>query len=361
MIRFWNKLSVKLFFAVAVSFIVSLAGISVLSNILVRFVLAEPIEEMNILLYNVLVIVIFSSAIILFIISLWLFIKKKIIFLNEISDGVQSIAGGNLSHVIEVKGRDELARLGENINQMSKELEARFLRERELEKNKNELITNISHDLRTPLTSIIGYLDLLENRGNLTEQQAAEYLAILRFKSQRLKHLLDELFTYNKLTSPDIQVKKYEVNLAGIIRQLAGEYIPILEDRSLKMEVDIPEEEVTAPVDVEQIIRVFENLLSNAVNYSLKPSVIQLSLKTRGHQAVFTLANRVNSKPEGSLDTLFERFYRGDQSRKEDGGTGLGLAIARRIAELHGGHLEADYEEGWLIFTLSLPLTGEHA
>lgn len=195
----------------------------------------------------------------------------------------------------------------------------------------------------------------------MTEQQAAEYLAILRFKSQRLKHLLDELFTYNKLTSPDIQVKKYEVNLAGIIRQLAGEYIPILEDRSLKMEVDIPEEEVTAPVDVEQIIRVFENLLSNAVNYSLKPSVIQLSLKTRGHQAVFTLANRVNSKPEGSLDTLFERFYRGDQSRKEDGGTGLGLAIARRIAELHGGHLEADYEEGWLIFTLSLPLTGEHA
>lgn len=353
--KFWNRLSVKLLFAIAVSFLLTLVSLSLFSNLLVRYIIVEPIEEMSILQYNLLIFITFTITILLFIVCFWLLIRKKIAYLNSITEGVQSIANGNLGYAIEVKGKDELSDLGKNINRMSKELQTKFLHEREIERTKNDLITSISHDLRTPLTSIIGYIELLRHRERLSDFDLSTYIETIHAKSQNLKHLIDELFTYNKLTSPDIQIKIDEVDLTSVIDQFVGEYIPILETEGLQVEKTIYEETLPVRMDVEKMIRVFDNLMTNASKYSIKPSTIKICLKPKENRVLFSISNQVIEAPAQDLDKLFDRFYRADQARKEDGGTGLGLAIAKRIVELHGGSIGAAYDGGWMTFTVEIP------
>ncbi|MGE7933916.1 sensor histidine kinase [Viridibacillus arvi] len=338
-----KKLSVQLLAAIAISFIFSTL---ILGNILLFFKIPNYIGMM---LYNLLSL---SAVILSFIISLLVLISGKIKYLQHITDSVQNIANGKLGHTIEIKGNDELSQLAKNINYMSKELESKFEHERKIESAKNELITNISHDLRTPLTSIIGYVDLLRKNEYKDEEQLYDYLEIIYSKSQNFSQLINELFEYTKLTSPDLKLKFTEVELGGLLEQIIGEYLPILEKEGLDIQKSITEKDILVSMDIEKMIRVYDNLLMNAIQYSVKPSLIKIHLQIVGIKAVFTISNQTENLQVQDVSKLFERFYRGDKARKEDGGSGIGLAITKRIIELHCGTIEADYKEGWLTFTI---------
>ncbi|MGE8207634.1 sensor histidine kinase [Heyndrickxia sp. NPDC080065] len=349
--RFWNKISIKLLIAIIISFAISLFIAYIILYNLNRFHLLPPnrlsVDQYNLIVNTLTVVVILS-----FIISFLLIIRNKIKYLKLITSSVQNIANGKLGSTIVIKGDDELAQLSRNINLMSKELENKFEHERQIENAKNELITNISHDLRTPLTSIIGYLDLLRKKEYKDDEQLTDYVETIYSKSQELKSLINELFEYTKLTSPDIKLNLTVIDLGGLLEQIIGEYIPIFEKAGLRIQKSIPVEDLLVTMDVEEMVRVYDNLFMNAKIYSIKPSFIKINLDSDGKNAFLSISNQVEELPVEDVNLLFERFYRGDQARIEDGGAGLGLAISKRIVEIHGGTITVDYKAGWLTFII---------
>ena len=343
-----KKLSIQLLTAIAISFVIS---VIIVNSIILRGMeyFLGSLEFLDVTLYNLLWI---SAIILTFILSLLVMIRKKIKNLQHITESVQTIANGKLGYTIEINGNDELSQLAANINYMSKELENKFKHERRIENEKNELITNISHDLRTPLTSIIGYVDLLKQKEYKDDEQLYDYLEIIYSKSQSFRKRIDELFEYTKLTSHDLQLNFTEVELGGLVEQIIGEYMPILEQEGLDIQKSITEEDIYISMNIEKMVRVYDNLLMNVLKYSMKPSLLKVNLHTVGIKAILSIANQVENLPVQDVTKLFERFYRGDKARKDDGGSGIGLAISKKIIELHGGTIEADYREGWLTFTI---------
>lgn len=343
-----KKLSVQLLTAIAISFLISVPIISSLL-LYVMYYFVKKTNYYDVTIFNL---VWLTAVILTFILSLLVMIRRKIKYLQHITDSVQTIANGKLGHTIEIKGNDELSQLAKNINYLSKELESKFENERKIESAKNELITNISHDLRTPLTSIIGYVDLLRKKEYRDDEQLHDYLETIHSKSQNFSQLINELFEYTKLTSPDLKLNFTEVELGGLLEQVIGEYIPILEKEGLEIQKSITEEDIQVSMDIEKMVRVYDNLLMNVIKYSMNPSILKVALHKVGIKAILTISNQVENLPVQDVTKLFERFYRGDMARKEDGGSGIGLAISKRIIELHGGTIEADYREGWLTFKI---------
>ncbi|MFK4363276.1 signal transduction histidine kinase [Bacillus sp. RC55] len=229
-VSFRNKIIIKLLGAVAVSFFVSF-GLTILTciYIIIPLNLNHYLDDLSTFENNILTFLIFALAIFTFIIIFLILVRKKIVYLKLISDNVNDIANGKLGLTIEIEGKDELTQLAQNINYMSKELENTFEQERRLERTKNELITNVSHDLRTPLTSIIGYVDLLKRGQYDSKAQLQEYLETTYLKSQRLKYLIDELFEYTRLSDIDARLNLNEVDVSGLLEQIVGEYTPIFE------------------------------------------------------------------------------------------------------------------------------------
>ncbi|PPA69408.1 sensor histidine kinase [Jeotgalibacillus proteolyticus] len=357
--RLKSSLFVKLLAAVAISFLVSFLVMIILSQSILYLYSIEYLsaEEIGVTSYNVIVYSVFAFVILSFIGTFLAIIRKKILYIKRITESINEIANGNLGLTIERKGNDEIGRLAENINTMSIELASKFEYERQLETAKNDLITNISHDLRTPLTSIIGYLDLLRTNKYSNGNQLKEYLETSYANSKRLESLINELFEYSRLSSPDITLELSEVDFSGLLEQLLGEYVPMFEKENLKIVKSIPDQEITVTLDVNKIVRVYENLFINSIKYSTKPSDIHISLKTNDSMTIVELSNRVEAPSIVDTEKLFERFFVGDQARQNNQGTGLGLAIAKRIVELHNGSIRAAYKEGWITFTVEHPIT----
>lgn len=349
--HFRNKIVVKLLGAVAISFFISF--VIMLFLLKVFDALLEPYSHTR--LWTIIFLV-FTITIITFIVIFLLLIRKKIGYLKSISKRVHSIANGKLGLIIEVSGKDELAHLAQNINYMSKELEDKFEYERQLERAKHELITNVSHDLRTPLTSIIGYLNLLKKEQYNSKTQLQEYIEITYVKSQRLKYLIDELFEYTCLSGTDTKLNLKKIDVSSVLEQIVGEYLPIFEKEGLKIQKSIPQKTIPICMDVEKMVRVYENLLINAIKYSVKTSELLISLERIGNKAILKVSNQVEKSPASDPNTLFERLYRGDKSRSSEQGTGLGLAISKRIVELHNGKIYAEYKEGWMSFIVEHPI-----
>ncbi|PGU09218.1 two-component sensor histidine kinase [Bacillus cereus] len=354
-VSFRNKIIIKLLGAVAVSFFISF-GLTIL--ILLYFIdpLFKKHEEFGMFEFNLALLFLFAFAIFNFIIIFLILVRKKIVYLKLISDNVNDIANGKLGLTIGIKGKDELTQLAQNINYMSKKLENTFEQERRLERTKNELITNVSHDLRTPLTSIIGYIDLLKRGQYKSKTQLQEYLETTYSKSQRLKYLIDELFEYTRLSGIDAKLNLNEVDLSSLLEQIVGEYIPIFEKESLIVQKSITEETIPIFIDVEKMVRVYENLFMNAIKYSIKPSELSVCLELMDNKAILKVSNKVERPPVSDPNKLFERFFRGDKSRKDDQGNGLGLAISKRIVELHYGNIYAEYKDGWMSFVVEHPI-----
>ncbi|MCP8969262.1 HAMP domain-containing sensor histidine kinase [Ectobacillus ponti] len=297
------------------------------------------------------------GAIVVFLVLFFLFMRPITRYIKEIETGIRKIVQEDLSYGIRVKGKNELSSLAANINWMAQQLKERFQRERELEQSKNELITNISHDLRTPLTSIIGYTGLLKDGHYEDEQELRHYLQITYTLSEKLKNQIQELFEYTKLVSPDMQLEYEDMDLGGLLRQFAGEYIPIFKESGLQLELLIPEHPVLVQLDTEKFVRVLDNVLSNAEKYSYKPSKVTVQLQQQKDTAKISVTNETNHIPEDMLPKLFQRLYRLDTSRSQSiEGSGIGLAAVKRIVELHKGNVWAESKQDDITVHIVLPL-----
>jgi signal transduction histidine kinase len=240
---------------------------------------------------------------------------------------------------------------------MAAELQRTIEEERRAERTKSELITNVSHDLRTPLTLIMGYLRLLKDRNYEGEEQARHYLDISFGKAEKLKQLIEDLFEYTKLSNHGVPLRLETVCLNELLDQLAEEYVTAAENERLYLSRQLPAERLFVHMDPDKMIRVFENLLTNAIKYSLKPGEVRVRMACAGQRALVCVANRGEPLSAEQLERLFDRFYRIDSSRSsETGGSGLGLAIAKSIVESHGGRIWAESEQGEIRFWVELPL-----
>lgn len=296
-------------------------------------------------------------AIAVFTLSFFYLTKRKMKQIEALAKGVMEIAKGNLGYRVKKKGIDEIALLTENVNHMAEAIMTNIEMERRIEQQKNELITNVSHDLRTPLTSIMGYLRLLREGRYETKEQYEEYLKIAFSKSEQLKNLIDDLFEYTKLTNENIVMGKQEVCINELLEQLIEELIPQAEENNRSFVKHFLEERIFTFIDTEKMVRVFDNLLMNAIKYSSGNGQILVSLERKGSHVIIGIANESDEFTSEELVNLFERFYKKDQSRtnvKE--GSGLGLAIAKSIVELHGGNIHAKYSDKMLHFIITLPV-----
>ncbi|KRD91469.1 histidine kinase [Bacillus sp. Root147] len=351
-----KRISVKLLFAMIISFLVA----NLTFVLFARFVLNSYIQEenMNVSAYNLLAFGLIFIAVVIFVLVFLVLTRSHTRYLKEISKQVQKISNGDLGATIHVRGKDELAELSQNINKMSAQLRTKFDREREIEQVKNELISSVSHDLRTPLTSIVGYLDLIKKRENVDQETLDSYLYIVDSKANYLTDLIEELFDYTKLTSPDFQLQRNEVDIKRLLQQVIGEYEPILKREGIDVHTDFACE-WNVVIDVEKMVRVFQNLLENAKKYSKKPSVLEVNQKVQEDSIVISFTNSISISEKIEVEKLFDRFYRGDESRTDANGSGLGLAIAKQIIQLHQGEIRAKQPHDKLTFLIKLPLTQE--
>ncbi|HBB9210813.1 TPA: HAMP domain-containing histidine kinase [Escherichia coli] len=283
-------------------------------------------------------------------------VNKKVKYIKFLTREVKVIKYNGFGKTIEIKGKDELAELCESINNMSLELREKIDNEKVIEKNKNELITNVSHDLRTPLTSIIGYVDLLKKNGFKDKKKFDSYIGVIDERTKSLNKLINELFEFTKLNSHDIKLNYSNVEIGSLIEQLVGEYIPIFNKEGLQIYKDIVDKDIFINVDIEKIVRVLENLLTNAKKYSIKNTKVLVRMFEENDYVVISVANRAENISRGDLYNIFERFYKVDKSRKEQDSTGLGLSIVKRIVELHNGDIKVDLKDDIIEFNVMLPL-----
>lgn len=276
-------------------------------------------------------------------------------YIEKISEGLLKIAENNLDYNIEIQGQDELAKLAENINSMAKELKRSIEGERNSEKTKGELITNVSHDLRTPLTSIKGYLSLIRDGKYKDKKELCDYINIVYNKSEKLEVLIDNLFQYTKLTNKGISLNLANISLDELLDQLIEELYVICEENNVTIKKQLWSSKILANVDGDKIARVFENLLMNAVRYVPKPGEVLVSLWNEDKYIMISIENKCTTINEKQLEKIFDRFYRTDESRTEStGGSGLGLAISRSIVELHRGKIWAEMQDENIIFYVKL-------
>ena len=296
-------------------------------------------------------------GIVTFIVLFLLLTKRKMNYIEELARGLMEISKGDLNFRVRERSKDELGLLAKSINIMASELQRTIEEERNAEKTKNELITNVSHDLRTPLTLIMGYLRLLKDKNYENEQQADSYVNIAYNKSEKLKNLIDDLFEYTKLSNKGETLHLERVCLNELLEQLLEEMVSYSETNGLKIVRGLPSQKIMVRIDADKMIRVFDNLLTNAVKYSRKPGTIRVVMFEENGHALVCIANKGDPLPQRDLDRLFERFYRVDASRSsETGGSGLGLAIAKSIIDYHGGQIWAECENDDIRFWVKLAL-----
>ena len=276
-------------------------------------------------------------------------------YIGMIKEGVDRIAQGDFQTEILVKGNDEFAIIAENLNKMMGEISELMDNEREVERSKNQLITNVAHDLRTPLTSIIGYMELLVNGNNIPEETRDKYLKVAYNKSLRLQKLIEDLFGFTKLNYGKIAMNIAKVDIVKLMAQLLEEFYPNFMENSLEYSLESTENQVMIEADGDLLARLFDNLINNAIKYGKdgkKVSVVIRKVDDIVHVAVINYGKVI---PKEDIDKVFNKFYRVEQSRSANtGGTGLGLAIAKNIAMMHGGDIVVQSDLYGTIFDVTL-------
>lgn len=294
-------------------------------------------------------------GIIIFTVSLVLQMNSMINYIGMIKEGVDRIAQGDFQTEILVKGNDEFAIIAENLNKMMGEISELMDNEREVERSKNQLITNVAHDLRTPLTSIIGYMELLVNGNNIPEETRDKYLKVAYNKSLRLQKLIEDLFGFTKLNYGKIAMNIAKVDIVKLMAQLLEEFYPNFMENSLEYSLESTENQVMIEADGDLLARLFDNLINNAIKYGKdgkKVSVVIRKVDDIVHVAVINYGKVI---PKEDIDKVFNKFYRVEQSRSVNtGGTGLGLAIAKNIAMMHGGDIVVQSDLYGTIFDVTL-------
>lgn len=295
-----------------------------------------------------------TSGIILFITYFLLLTKKFISYIREISEGINQISQGNLDNRIDIRNEDEFAYLAEKLNSMADDIKRIMENERRMEYAKNELITSIAHDLRTPLTSIIGYLDLVSSKV-LTHDTQMKYISIAYNKSKRLEKLIDDLFTFTKFNFGEVKASYTEVDIVKLMNQLVDEFYPSFAEYDLSYEFVASHLSAVIKADGDLLARALANLISNAIKYGRDGKHILIQLEKKETGVEISILNYGVMIPPQDLERIFQRFYRVESSRSsETGGSGLGLAIAQSIIEMHHGTIIAKSDEMGTVFTIDL-------
>ena len=313
---------------------------------LVHFILGQHLAV--VILYVLLGIVIFS-------VTFMILEEPGIRYLGRISDAVQSISQGNLNTEVDVTGEDEFSAMAANLNKMSSDIRKLMDKEREAERTKNELITNVAHDLRTPLTSIIGYLELLAGNTQIPQEMQHKYIEIAYSKSRRLEKLIEDLFGFTKLNYGKIAMHIGQIDIVKLLEQLLEEAYPNFEEKNLSYDLqsNVPAKIISA--DGNLLARLFDNLIGNAIKYGADGKRVLVKIHGEEDTVTVSVTNFGRVIPADELPLLFNKFYRVEQSRSATtGGTGLGLAIAKEIVDMHGGTIRVASDLNGTVFTVKL-------
>ena len=263
---------------------------------------------------------------------------NRLAYIDEIIEGTEKIKNGDINHKIKLRDNNSLTILAENINNLSDGLENAIEETLKSERMKTELITNVSHDLKTPLTSIINYVDLIKKEENVQPEHLNDYINILDNKSKRLKNLIEDLFEASKASSGNIDLNIEKLDLNQLLRQSRGENEEKLIESNLSLKLNIPKEPVYINCDGRRMYRVFENLLVNISKYSHENTRVYVDMVVNENQVFVSMKNISAYELNFEASEILERFKRGDLARNTEG-SGLGLAIARDLVQLQGGKL----------------------
>ena len=288
----------------------------------------------------------------LFALFFYVALSKMTRYLDQVGDGIENIISESTEPIHLIT---ELKPIEIRLNEIKATLKRQDLEAIESEKKKNDLVLFLAHDLKTPLTSVVAYLAMLDAHPDMPEAERAKYVHISLEKAIRLGELINEFFDITKFNLQDIELEPVELNLSMMLEQIADELYGVLQEKKLSCEVET-EDDLVIRGDPDKLARVFDNILRNAIAYCYSGTTIRISACQKNGDVEITFANQGKKIPGTKLQTIFEKFYRLDDSRSsETGGAGLGLAIAKEIVELHGGRIMAKSDDEKTQFIVTLP------
>ncbi|SNR20324.1 sensor histidine kinase [Lactobacillus delbrueckii subsp. bulgaricus] len=277
--------------------------------------------------------------------------------LRHIISELHYIANGHFDHRISFSVNNDMQKVIDSINSLVDSTVGAINEEKAIEQSKDELITNVSHDIRTPLTSIIGYLGLLKNGAVTSQEDMLKYINIAYDKAEQMKSLANALFEYTTLKSTKTKLNVTPINIKGMMEQVVAGFELEAEKKGIAFSVKARPDDLIVNADVEKLVRVYNNLISNALKYAAGASRINLVANLINHEQVeLRVENNGEPIPKDKLKKIFDRFYRVESSRNtKTGGTGLGLSIVQGGVELHGGTIRCESNKDWTSFIILLP------
>lgn len=297
--------------------------------------------------------IIFGTTLIIVLSLLYKLLNKIFSYVFAVSESADKLFDKNVEYI---NLPPEMVEVEKKLNHFKTEAIKNERLARENEQKKDELIVYLAHDIKTPLTSMIGYLSLLSEIKDMPQEQRNRYIDIALDKSYRLEYLINELFDVARFNLEKIVLEKEEINLNLMLEQIADDFYPTLKEMNKKINFTSDEKTILY-ADPDKLSRVFNNLIKNAVNYSKENTDIDISILNKENQATVKITNKGKQIPKEKLDKIFEKFYRLDSSRtSKTGGSGLGLAIAKKIVELHGGRIYAESDMKETTFSVILPI-----
>lgn len=300
------------------------------------------------------------ATICFFIIYFLLFIKRIVKDMTYISDRIIDIADGKSDEKIIIERQDEIGEIAGRINEMTAQINQLIKSERDALQSNKDLIACVAHDLRTPITSVKGYLDLALDTKHYDLEQRQKYVRIAQTKANRLEYLIHDLFNYTKLTSGEITLHRSKIDLVQLVEQMVEEFYPLFQEEELECTTKYNISYLEMNMDGELIARAVQNLLSNAIKYGKDGKHVYVELECLEQKVQIRVTNYGLVIPEESIKHLFDKFYRVERSRNvKTGGTGLGLNIAQEIVHLHGGRIQVTSGASGTCFTIALPLQKE--
>ena len=288
----------------------------------------------------------------LFALFFYIALSKMITYLEDVEKEIGKLVSRSTEPIHLIT---ELEPIETKLNNIKYTLERQEREVQESEQRKNDLVVFLAHDLKTPLTSIVAYLSMLQSHPELSEAERSKYTGISLEKAIRLGKLIEEFFEITKFNAQDIVLEKTELNLSRMLEQIADEMYGVFQEKRLECQVEAAED-VIVPADPDKLARVFDNLMRNAVAYCDRETTIHIQVSQDKDNAKIVFINEGPKIANDKLQHIFEKFFRADNSRSsETGGAGLGLAIAREIVELHGGQIQAQSDDHEARFIVSLP------
>lgn len=363
-VKFKRSISIRLVFRILAYSLITFIILELLVDGIYNDNLANSVAYISRPLYNFIVTnkieIMIMAFIIIFIISSYLVLRKTLNYMEEMIYAIDNILSEPNS---EIKLNNDLVMVENKLNNIRVNLIKRQIEAKESEQKKNDLIAYMAHDLKTPLTSIIGYLTLLDQEKEVPKHLQEKYIKIALDKALRVEELTNQFFDITRYNLKDMPINKQMIDISYLLDQLEQECYPMLEDKKLKLKINKPSK-VSYFGDGDKLARAFDNLIKNAINYSYNDTTIEINVRSIGESVndklgngdiIIEFKNKGNKIPSYKLEKIFERFYRTDEARQSsNGGAGLGLAITKQIIELHDGTISVKNDDEYIVFTIVL-------